>query len=69
MLHIVQTLSVFTGIFAAGMVSGTTGVAFPLIAGPIFLLIYAPPKAVANRDVLAHRSGFQRHSAAAVDRL
>jgi uncharacterized membrane protein YfcA len=47
MLHIVQTLSVFTGIFAAGMVSGTTGMAFPLIAGPIFLLIYAPPKAVA----------------------
>ena len=47
MLHIVQTLSIFTGIFAAGMVSGTTGMAFPLIAGPIFLLVYTPPKAVA----------------------
>jgi uncharacterized protein len=47
MLHNVQTLSVFIGIFAAGMVSGTTGMAFPLIAGPIFLLVYTPAKAVA----------------------
>jgi uncharacterized protein len=47
MLQGVQTLSIFTGVFAAGMVSGTTGMAFPLIAGPIFLLIYAPPQAIA----------------------
>jgi uncharacterized membrane protein YfcA len=47
MSDIVQTLSIFVGIFAAGMISGTTGMAFPLIAGPIFLLICAPLKAVA----------------------
>ena len=47
MLEMVQALSIGTGVFVAGVVSGTTGLAFPLISGPIFLLIYAPPQAVA----------------------
>ena len=40
-------LTVFAGIFLAGAVSGMSGLAFPLIAGPIFLLIYPAPEAVA----------------------
>ncbi len=47
MLDIVQTLSISTGVFVAGVISGTTGLAFPLISGPIFLLVYTPPQAVA----------------------
>lgn len=47
MLHVLQVLPIGTGVFAASMVSGTTGLAFPLIAGPIFLLIYTPTQAVA----------------------
>ena len=43
----VARLTVFAGIFAAGMVSGISGLAFPLIAGPIFLWIYPAPGAVA----------------------
>ena len=43
----VGRLAVFGGIFAAGAVSGISGLAFPLIAGPIFLLIYTAPEAVA----------------------
>ncbi|HEV2188521.1 MAG TPA: sulfite exporter TauE/SafE family protein [Stellaceae bacterium] len=35
------------GIFVAGGVSGATGVALPLIAGPLFLLTYSPVEAVA----------------------
>ena len=46
-MEIVQALSIGTGVFVAGVVSGATGLAFPLIAGPIFLLVYAPPQAVA----------------------
>src|SRR5215831_10429439 len=30
----------------AGTVSGATGLALPLIAGPIFILLYSPPQAV-----------------------
>jgi hypothetical protein len=40
-------LTVFAGIFVAGAVSGISGLAFPLIAGPILLLIYPAPEAVA----------------------
>jgi uncharacterized protein len=40
-------LAVFGGIFAAGAVSGISGLAFPLIAGPIFLVMYPAPEAVA----------------------
>jgi uncharacterized protein len=40
-------LAVVGGIFVAGAVSGISGLAFPLIAGPIFLLIYPAPEAVA----------------------
>ena len=43
----VGRLAVFAGIFVAGAVSGISGLAFPLIAGPIFLLIYPAPEAVA----------------------
>ncbi|MBV8118608.1 MAG: sulfite exporter TauE/SafE family protein, partial [Alphaproteobacteria bacterium] len=43
----VGRLAVFAGIFVAGMVSGVSGLAFPLIAGPIFLLMYPAPEAVA----------------------
>jgi hypothetical protein len=43
----VARLTVFTGIFVAGMVSGISGLAFRLIAGPIFLWIYPAPGAVA----------------------
>ncbi len=34
------------GVLLAAMVSGATGVAFPLIAAPIFLADYAPPQAI-----------------------
>jgi uncharacterized protein len=40
-------LAVFVGITVAGLVSGISGLAFPLIAGPIFLMIYPAPQAVA----------------------
>jgi uncharacterized membrane protein YfcA len=40
-------LAVFAGIFVASAVSGVSGLAFPLIAGPIFLMIYPAPEAVA----------------------
>lgn len=40
-------LSTITGILVAGAVSGATGVALPLIAGPIFLMTFAPVEAVA----------------------
>jgi uncharacterized membrane protein YfcA len=40
-------LAVFAGIVVAGAVSGISGLAFPLIAGPIFLLMYPAPEAVA----------------------
>ena len=40
-------LAVLGGIFVAAAVSGISGLAFPLIAGPIFLLIYPAPEAVA----------------------
>jgi uncharacterized protein len=43
----VGRLAVFVGILVAGMVSGISGLAFPLIAGPIFLLIDPAPEAVA----------------------
>jgi uncharacterized protein len=43
----VGRLAVFAGIFGAGAVSGISGLAFPLIAGPILLLIYPAPEAVA----------------------
>ena len=33
-------------LFFAGAVSGATGLALPLIAGPIFILLYSPPQAV-----------------------
>jgi uncharacterized protein len=34
------------GVFIAAIVSGATGLAFPLIATPIFLVDYAPPQAI-----------------------
>ncbi len=37
---------IYAGVFVAGVVSGTTGLAFPLIAGPILLLEHAPSQAV-----------------------
>jgi len=40
-------LAILAGIAVAGVVSGISGLAFPLIAGPIFLLIYPAPEAVA----------------------
>jgi uncharacterized membrane protein YfcA len=40
-------LTIFFGVFVAAAVSGISGLAFPLIAGPIFLLIYPAPEAVA----------------------
>lgn len=40
-------LTCVVGIFVAGGVSGATGVALPLIAGPLFLLTYSPIEAVA----------------------
>jgi len=43
----VGRLAVVAGIFAAGAMSGVSGLAFPLIAGPIFLLVYPAPEAVA----------------------
>jgi len=42
-----ERLAACAGIFAAGLVSGVSGLAFPLIAGPIFLLIDPAPEAVA----------------------
>jgi hypothetical protein len=38
-------LAVFAGIAVAGAVSGISGLAFPLIAGPMFLLMYPAPEA------------------------
>src|SRR5215469_9945617 len=43
----VGRLAVFAGIAVAGAISGISGLAFPLIAGPIFLLVYPAPEAVA----------------------
>ncbi len=40
-------LAVFSGIFVASMISGVSGLAFPLIAGPIFLLVDPACEAVA----------------------
>jgi|SRR5665213_539125 len=40
-------LTCIVGIFVAGAVSGATGVALPLIAGPVFLMTFAPVEAVA----------------------
>jgi uncharacterized protein len=34
------------GVFVAAIVSGATGLGFPLLAAPIFLLDYAPPQAI-----------------------
>jgi len=42
-----ERLPLFVGIFIAAAVSGVSGLAFPLIAGPIFLLIDPAPEAVA----------------------
>ena len=42
-----QSLGVIAGIFVASAVSGATGMALPLIAGPVFLLAYPPAEAVA----------------------
>ena len=42
-----ERLAACAGIFAAGLVSGVSGLAFPLIAGPIFLLMDPAPEAVA----------------------
>jgi len=42
-----QFVLVTAGIFLAGTVSGATGMAFPLIAGPIFLFAFDPVEAVA----------------------
>ena len=41
----VGRLAVFAGIAVAGAVSGISGLAFPLIAGPMFLLMYPAPEA------------------------
>lgn len=45
--YVLPTLGTIAGIFVAGTVSGATGIAFPLIAGPIFLLAYNPGEAIA----------------------
>jgi Sulfite exporter TauE/SafE len=42
-----HALTTIIGILVAGAVSGATGVALPLIAGPIFLMTFAPVEAVA----------------------
>jgi len=42
-----RRMAVLAGITIAGAVSGMSGLAFPLIAGPIFLMIYPAPEAVA----------------------
>jgi uncharacterized membrane protein YfcA len=34
------------GVFVAAIMSGATGLGFPLLAAPIFLLDYAPPQAI-----------------------
>ena len=44
LIHMIVALA---GTFVAGTVSGATGLAFPLIAGPIFLLTYPAPEAIA----------------------
>ena len=44
---LLHTLLALAGTFVAGTVSGATGLAFPLIAGPVFLLTYPAPEAVA----------------------
>lgn len=40
-------LATAVGVLVAGAVSGATGIALPLIAGPVFLLVYQPVEAVA----------------------
>jgi uncharacterized protein len=42
-----QTLSLIGGVFVAGAMSGATGISFSLIAGPVFLMVYPAPEAVA----------------------
>jgi uncharacterized protein len=42
-----HVLTSIIGVFVAGTISGATGVALTLIAGPIFLMVYAPVEAVA----------------------
>lgn len=39
-------LTIGAGVFVAAVTSGATGQAFPLIAGPFFLLVYPVPEAV-----------------------
>jgi uncharacterized membrane protein YfcA len=41
-----QLITALTGIFIAGAVSGATGVALPLIAGPVFLMAFGPTEAI-----------------------
>src|SRR5579864_7752732 len=41
------SLFAIVGVLFAGAVSGATGVALPLIAGPVFLMVYVPVEAVA----------------------
>src|SRR6185312_7119257 len=42
----VGPLTIGAGVFVAAVTSGATGQAFPLIAGPFFLLVYPVPEAV-----------------------
>jgi len=44
---ILHALTTIVGILVAGTISGATGVALPLIAGPVFLMAYSPVEAVA----------------------
>jgi hypothetical protein len=46
-LTLAAVLPVCAGVFFAGFVSGLSGLAFPLIAGPIFLIVDPAPKAAA----------------------
>lgn len=42
-----SSLITIVGVLFAGTISGATGVALPLIAGPVFLMVYVPVEAVA----------------------
>jgi len=41
-----HTTIIAVGVFVAAVLSGATGLGFPLLAVPIFLLDYAPPQAI-----------------------
>jgi hypothetical protein len=65
----VGAFAIAAGVFVAGVTSGATGQAFPLVAGPIFLLIFPRRSNRTHRDVLAHGATVKRRDVMAFDQI